>query len=1158
MSAVGTATGHTKPTGAPGSPGAAVTNPVAKTKVAPVDAFDVHSVQALVKTPSVKSTTTIPGIAESFPIASLSKIEGKSLSGETFFLDGGSLSAMKLQVRRVVDEGQKGMDLVLRVDGKELARLEAALKKKGAHAGPVRFRGAELGDDGITRYTTSKGTVTEDSSYAPSDMSSNDDAWSFAFAGKNGGEIELIHGKAAYSARGLIRVSLRGDDTKCTQQLKELSNALGLSHLFAPSTPKSQQRFKLMRLLWQVDHSSAQKLSGGDVNKISIPAIEKLLGAKGITEARMKEARFSDVAPSHFTAVDPGQAKQLMEKGARYLYSTVESVSHVSSILKGGQKSSLRRYKDGLIIDGMSTNEDFSSGGGAGVFTRVVTQNAILEGEGWTGRTYKIILKPEILARTDWFGWDNDKFGQAWGLKSNVNFGPALLESVDAHGSYQDYNELIFRDAIGPQYIGRVVATNASDRSSLLDALEKQGFVPPDGTTLEDFVVLAPKFMQYGPDPYEFDDAAKFAAEAIAKAKKGDSTPLKWFLMAGPGGEARADVEQSLLLGKSDTLRDLLFESIERGGAFAMTAKQIDEVFTKLGGSNKESDKELLDRLARKTTAALLKSDSSHAAAYLKKHNKALSSTGYYSPGPLSLNDDAWVEVLTTLAAKQTAGKRSKAFGLALDLATVRLLNNKNRGFYKFLEKHPLVQPEDPAKFLTTQIKALKTKSASTDLRLFLAAAKTPDDIADAQLMLLASNTNRAKDLLEATLKKHGQFGGDPSPVVAAVTKLAANSATRTFLLAGGAVALAKTGEPKLIAMLEAKWKAGSSLHQESWHEVMTHLEENGHGVTSKAMSWAMARSAKSMMTSYSGEEGKAFDARLRKMKLLTTAEAPKKIDAAVKSLAKKGHSDARLVLGWALAAGTKGVKEHAAEALLESGSQDARDMLEWAKRQQPDGQIPISPKKLVALATKLSTDKTSSGKSAFRWLVRNSAKTLIVNANKAMLDVLKEQDSYDLGLYGDGWIETASLVADQGGSKATLKWLVDTYGKNALSSEGEKAVGLFRKLDLAPKDLGLDTDGVTEQIHSIMEDLLYELNDHYHDDEDEALPTGMPESVKWLLENGSEPVDDAILTAVLKKLPEWQEDMSESWTPFLERLSYLPAKYNKKIKAVQKKLDDL
>ena len=1124
------------------------------------DGFDIHSLQSLLDVAPTKASVSVAGVAESLPVNKLSEIKGGGLTGDTFLLDGGSLRGMKLRVRRCVDTDGPGMDINFWVGGKSMDRLETALKNAKATAGPLEFRATKLGDDGLAHYTGGSSKVTEDDSYAPSDMSSNDDKWTLTASVPSGGKVELAHGAAAHSARGLVRITLRGDDAKCTKQLGDVLKRFGLSHLTAPPTKKSKDRYRLMRALWQAAHGAASKLAEGDLEKLTPTAVSKKLKAAGVSEARQKELRLADVADNHFTVVDPAQADMLKKAGARYLYSTVESIDHVAAILNNGQKSSVRRYLDGMIIDGMSTNEDFSSGGGAGVFTRVVTENAILDGGEWTGRRFKILLKPEVLGRTDWFGWPDDKFGQAWGLSSDKNFSTGLLDSIDNHGEYEDYNELIFRDAIGPQYIGGVVATNSSDRVEMIEALKKRGFVPMDGTSIEDFVICAPDFMHYGPAPYDLSDLGAFLDEAMADAKQGKTGALRWFLISGPAsGPERAALEKKLIMSGNKKISDAFYEALGRTTRLSLSAEDMTPFLEKLQKSKKAADKSKLERLVRDAPLAVLATNSDTGAKLVAAHAKGHSQS--WGP-PMGQKLERWVATLEQLIDKQDGAKPSASLALAKKIAVPKLLEDNHKGFAALLRQHPMVAPEDPAKFVAAEVKKLAKKSASEDLLLFIAQAKSADELAPLQIALMKLGNERASDLLERTIDSHAKLGGDPAAMAKAFLSLPAASKARAYLAGAGCKALIRLRNMKVLAKLSAHWKANphsQDLYESDWIELMKELE------TPEAVKWCLVEGGSSLIECR-GAEAATLEKALKDTELFEVKGREAFIGAALKKLGSKKPGDSAIRLAWLSARSTKTERSKLIADVMRSGAEDAEELLDWLLRDFPEGTVPMSGGELRELVKSLSAKK--NGDTMLSLLFERAGKSILLNADKAVLAILdkkvEEDGAWALGLSDTSWsgIVEELATAKSTAAKATSKWVIKQFGGNALTCEDGRGVPALRLAKASPKDIGLkDDDAVLDAIQSIVEDLTSELEDFdngYYDDEDEKpnISDGLPESVRWLLEDGDGKLDDGRVKKLLTRIPDWADEISYDMDPFFKRLSGLGAKWKKPVAAAKKKFE--
>ncbi|MCC7384724.1 MAG: hypothetical protein IT384_22940 [Deltaproteobacteria bacterium] len=429
-----------------------------------------------------------------FPLDALTQIKTRGPEGVTFRLDSGFLDALRLQVRRIVTpEGKPGFSLEMKIAGPSRRTFEDQLEKKGATRETFEFVKAELdkrGNHAVLAQKKEKHPLgAYYSSYQDPHVGDEPDK-ALRMTGINW-VLDFVPTNGPIAVRGLARIQLTGTDAECGVALKDVIQKAGLQPAFAPPTKASIRRYAMMKLLWRLDPGRARSLSKqNNLSSLKLETVEEELKKKGVSEARIKGLRYEEVAPGHYAVIDPAAAEEMIEAGLRYAYSTVTDPEHVHGILRFGQKATLTRWSEGKLIEGMSSMADVGSGGAQGVFSRLVTDAG--HDQGWTGRTYKIILKPELLSRLDIWGWSDDRYGQSWDLSAK-NFGPKLLKDVGVKpdDNYQDNNEIVSPVGNGPQYIAAVVATSAHDRTRLLTYLKKQGYKPPHGKNLEKMVILA-------------------------------------------------------------------------------------------------------------------------------------------------------------------------------------------------------------------------------------------------------------------------------------------------------------------------------------------------------------------------------------------------------------------------------------------------------------------------------------------------------------------------------------------------------------------------------------------------------------------------------------------------------------------------------------------
>jgi hypothetical protein len=439
------------------------------------------------------SATPLDGLKlpSSFPVGSIQSIGTPTGAGQVFRLDGGFLDALRLVVRKIkTTDGNPGYQLDFKIAGPSRQEFMQRMEQKGATKQTFEFLGADattVGSNTVLARNTNKQPINS-SFYSHAAPGTTSGGQAFVMEG-SGWRIDYVPNDGPIAMRGHVRLQLFGDDAAANKALKDAGDKLGLQAVFAPPTQTSIRRYALMKLLWRVAPQKAKELaSEGILNDLKVSKVEDALKAAGVSDQRMNSLKYLEVAPGHFTVCDDQLIEEMKQKGLRYAYSTVTSPEHVLSILKGGQKATLSRWTEGMLVSGMSSMADLGSGGAQGVFSRLVTENA--NGTSWAGRTYKIILKPKLLGRMDVWGWPADYYGRSWDL-TDRNFGPKLVEDVNNNG-YKQYNEIISPVGNGAQYISCIVATNENDRTKLIEHLKQQGWSHPGGKSIEEFVRLAP------------------------------------------------------------------------------------------------------------------------------------------------------------------------------------------------------------------------------------------------------------------------------------------------------------------------------------------------------------------------------------------------------------------------------------------------------------------------------------------------------------------------------------------------------------------------------------------------------------------------------------------------------------------------------------------
>jgi hypothetical protein len=148
--------------------------------------------------------------------------------------------------------------------------------------------------------------------------------------------------------------------------------------------------------------------------------------------------------------------------------------------------SGLERLQRGLYNRGLSIRADFGSGGASSVFTRTFLKNQIgcLVDQG----SYFLVIDPEVLNRTDWYSYMEDRFGFLYETTFQTRLAPEELLSTQFKLGNRPANEQMFHTGISStQFLGVACVTDDA-RNELLDALSKAGITSVNGVPIEEFV----------------------------------------------------------------------------------------------------------------------------------------------------------------------------------------------------------------------------------------------------------------------------------------------------------------------------------------------------------------------------------------------------------------------------------------------------------------------------------------------------------------------------------------------------------------------------------------------------------------------------------------------------------------------------------------------
>lgn len=151
-----------------------------------------------------------------------------------------------------------------------------------------------------------------------------------------------------------------------------------------------------------------------------------------------------------------------------------------------GLLSSTTRFDRGVFIEGMSTIEDFQTGGANGVFTRVANSNKKLKE---CHNRYRVTIKTEELGRDDWWAHSSDRYGRSAKSVQGERWDANAISKGWKEAS--SGNEVMFQDGVPVSSWKNVIARDVGMKNELIAELKKMGVSKVNGKSLDDFIVLA-------------------------------------------------------------------------------------------------------------------------------------------------------------------------------------------------------------------------------------------------------------------------------------------------------------------------------------------------------------------------------------------------------------------------------------------------------------------------------------------------------------------------------------------------------------------------------------------------------------------------------------------------------------------------------------------
>lgn len=254
--------------------------------------------------------------------------------------------------------------------------------------------------------------------------------------------------KEMRSSLGLvdIRISKEGKEID-VDKIGRRINALFVDLFEVPeglSIPpaEAERAYKLARYAWH------HKLNAGDPTVDWAKVEEKLVR--------------KEVAAGYYTMIEPGKHREYEDKHSPCtVFHSIGDLGVIPKILRvGGLFSTHERYRRGLLLNGWSSEKDLEKGGGDSVFTRLLSEAGIKASrdqklQEFMGASAFLIFNPRVLDRTDWYAYEQDRYGSTDPVDFKERLSPEEFFEKQKKWTSRSFgcseNEVMFRLGISIQ-----------------------------------------------------------------------------------------------------------------------------------------------------------------------------------------------------------------------------------------------------------------------------------------------------------------------------------------------------------------------------------------------------------------------------------------------------------------------------------------------------------------------------------------------------------------------------------------------------------------------------------------------------------------------------------------------------------------------------------
>lgn len=284
------------------------------------------------------------------------------------------------------------------------------------------------------------------------------------------------------SLYNLVRVQI--EENKSLEHVHEMLSFLELEDALKESSPTDIERLKighLFRIFYPVEATQferQEKFFELPIDQLKQEIISQVPEMQNTIDTYLHKMDTTEILPGKLRYTVPDLAKKIYDVGARTLITTIitpdyddkpsykEACKRVASIFKMGMLSNETRYRNGMPTEGLSSYEDFKSGGADSVYTQLLPKR-VFDKERKLEMLYegdvRLLISLDVV-NSGTYQYKDDSYGirRTKGIfGSFYTSRPSILNFVSSEQKeFSDSNEILPKETIPAKFFTKVIVPN--------------------------------------------------------------------------------------------------------------------------------------------------------------------------------------------------------------------------------------------------------------------------------------------------------------------------------------------------------------------------------------------------------------------------------------------------------------------------------------------------------------------------------------------------------------------------------------------------------------------------------------------------------------------------------------------------------------------------